>query len=139
MSKAANRQFLTKIDGATNGWEYWATKSGGEVTADSNKVWDGGSLVADVLASPAEVGDLTIARPFDPDRDQPLLNQLLNLVGQWRTTISVQPTYADLTAARVKPRVYSNALLTGIREPEPDASSGDAADFELTFAVGSAS
>lgn len=139
MSKAANRQFLVKIDGATNGWEYWATKSGGEVTADSNKVWDGGSLIADVLASPAEVGDLTIARPFDPDRDQPMLNQLILVVGQWRTTISVQPTYADLTAARVKPRVFSNSLLTGVREPEPDASSGDASDLELTFAVGSAS
>lgn len=139
MAKAANRQFLVKIDGISGGWDYWATKSGGEITADSNKVWDGGSLVADVLASPPEVGDLTIARPYDPDRDQQILNQLITQVGQWRTTISVTPTYGDLTAAKVKPRVYSNVLLTGVREPEPDASSGDASDYELTFAVGSAS
>lgn len=139
MSKAANRQFLIKIDGISGGWDYWATKSGGEVTSDSNKVWDGGSLVADVLASPAEVGDLTIARPYDPDRDQNILNNLITQVGQWRTTISITPTYGDLTAAKVKPRVYSNVLLTGVREPEPDASSGDAADYELTFAVGSIS
>lgn len=139
MAKAANRQFLTKVDGISGGWDYWATKSGGEVTADSNKVWDGGTLVPDVLASPAEVGDLTVARPFDPDRDQPILNQLISQVGFWRTTVSIQPTYGDLTAARVKPRVFSNCLLVGVREPEPDASSGDAADYELTFAVGSAS
>lgn len=139
MAKAANRQFLTKIDGISGGWDYWATKSGGEVTADSNKVWDGGSLIPDVLASPAEVGDLTIARPYDPDRDQPILNQLIQMVGQWRTTVSITPTTGDLRAAGVKPRVFSNCLLTGVREPEPDASSGDAADYELTFAVGSAS
>jgi hypothetical protein len=139
MSKAANRQFLVKIDGIDGGWPYWATKSGGEVTADSSKVFDGGSLVPDVLASPAEVGDVTIARPYDPDRDQPIINNLKSQVGQWRTTISVTPTYGDLSAARVKPDVYSNALLTGMRLPEPDASSGDAADFELTFSVASLS
>lgn len=137
--KAANRQFLVKIDGISGSWPYWATKSGGEITADSNKVWDGGSLVPDVLASPAEVGDITIARPYDPDRDHPVINQLITQVGQWRTTISIQPTYGDLTAAKVKPRVFSNALLTGVREPEPDASSGDAADYELTFAIGAVS
>lgn len=137
MTKAANRQFLIRIDGIQGSWPYWATKSGGEVTADSNKVYDGGTLIADVLASPAEVGDLTIARPYDPDRDHDLCTQLIKLVGQWRTTISVQPTYGDLSAAAVKPRVYTNCLLTGVREPEPDASSGDASDYELTFAVGS--
>jgi hypothetical protein len=137
-NKAAKRQFLTRIDGIAGEWPYWANKSGGEVTASSNKVYDGGTLTADVLASPAEVGDLTISRPFDPDRDHDLCTSLIGLVGQWRTTISMQPTYGDLSAARVKPRVYSNCLLTGVREPESDASSGDAADFELTFAVGSA-
>lgn len=140
MAKAANRQFLVRIDGISGGWDYWATKSGGEVTADSNKVFDGGSLVPDVLASPAEVGDITIARPYDPDRDQGIINQLIPQVGQWRTTISVTPTYGDLTTVRgAKPRVFSNALLIGVREPEPDASSGDAADYELTFAVGAVS
>ena len=139
MSKAANRQFLTKIDGISGGWDYWATKSGGEITASSNKVWDGGSLIPDVLSSPAEVGDLTISRPYDPDRDQDILNFLVTQVGFWRTTVSITPTAGDLTVAGVKGRVYSNCLLTGVREPEPDASSGDAADYELTFAVGSAS
>lgn len=137
--KAANRQFLVHVDGIPGERKYWATKSGGEVTASSNKVWDGGSLVPGVLASPAEVGDVVVARPFDPDLDHELATQLLRRVGQWRTVISVQPTYGDLGAARVKPRVYTDALLTGVREPEPDASSGDAADWELTFTVGSVS
>lgn len=131
--KAAQRQFLVTVDGITTPF---AQKSGGEITSDATKVWDGGSTTPDVIAAPAEVGDLTLTRPYDPLRDQEVLNRLILLVGQWRTTISIQPAESNLVASRVKPRVYPNALLTGVREPEVDASSGDAADYELTFAVG---
>lgn len=133
--KAAQRQFLVKVDGILG---YFAQKSGGEVTSDATKVWDGGATKPDVIAAPAEAGDVTVTRPYDPERDQEILNSLLTMVGQWYTTVSIQPTEGDMRAARVKPRVYANALLIGVREPETDASSGDAADFELTFAVGSA-
>lgn len=132
--KAAQRQFIWTVDGIT---APFAQKSGGEVTSDATKVWDGGATQPDVIAAPAQVGDVTLTRPYDPQRDQDVLNTLVKLVGQWYTTISGQPTETDMRTARVKPRVYPNALLTGVREPESDASSGDAADFELTFAVGS--
>lgn len=135
--KSAQRQFVVMIDGMDK--TPWGVKSGGEITADTNKVWDGGSLVPEVLSAPAEVGDVTISRPYDPERDQPLINSLKSLVGHLRTTITVVPTNSTLVAARVKPTVYSNALLSGLREPETDASSGDAADYELTFAVGAVS
>jgi hypothetical protein len=131
--KAAQRQFLVTVDGIATPF---AQKSGGEVTADATKVWDGGSTKPDVIAAPAEVGDLTLTRPYDPLRDQEVLNHLIGVVGQWRTTISIQPAESNLVAARVKARVYPEALLIGVREPEVDASSGDAADYELTFAVG---
>lgn len=135
--KSANRQFLVKVEGIDG---YFATKSGGEVTADSNKVWDGGSLVPDVLTSPAEVGDVTCSRPYDRSRDQPVLDRLILQVGIWRTTVSVTPTDGSLNVMPgTKPRVYSNAALTGVREVEPDASSGDASDLELTFSVGAIS
>jgi hypothetical protein len=132
--KAAQRQFIWTVDGISSPF---AQKSGGEVTSDATKVWDGGATQPDVIAAPAQVGDVTLTRPYDPQRDQDVLNTLVKLVGQWYTTISGQPTEGDMRTAKVKPRVYPNALLTGVREPESDASSGDAADFELTFAVGS--
>lgn len=132
--KSAQRQFLVTVDGISGAF---ASKSGGEVTSDATKVFDGGETKPDVIAAPAEVGDITVARPFDPLRDQEILNRLVQLVGQWRTTISSQPLEANMVASRVKPRVYPDALLIGVREPESDASSGDAADYELTFAVGS--
>lgn len=133
--KAAQRQFLVTVDGISG---MWATKSGGEIASDATKVWDGGALIPEVIAAPSEVGDITVGRSYDPLRDQEVLNRLITMVGQWRTTISSQPAESDMRAARVKPRVYPNALLIGVTEPESDASSGDAATFELTFAVGSA-
>lgn len=134
--KAAQRQFLWTVDGIPGGF---ASKSGGEITSDATKVWDGGSLTPDVIASPPEVGDITLTRPYDPENHQELLTSLISKVGQLRTTISGQPLSGDMRSVRgASPRVYPNALLIGVREPESDASSGDAADFELTFAVGSA-
>ena len=130
--KSSQRQFLWNVDGIA---APFAQKTGGEVTSHAPKVWDGGALTADVIASPPQGGDATLTRPFDPERDGPILDRLLSLVGNWRTTISGQALTGDMRAARTKPRVYPNALLIGVREPEHDASSGEAADYELTFAV----
>jgi hypothetical protein len=131
--KAAKRQFLVKVDGIDG---YWAGKSGGDITADTNKVYDGGSRRPDVISSPPNADDVVCTRPYDPLRDQVMINQLKERVGTWRTTVSVSPTEADLTVARVAGDVYSDALLIGLVSPEVDASSGDAAEVELTFAVG---
>jgi len=131
--KSAKRQFLVKVDGVDG---YWAQKTGGDITADTNKVYDGGSLVPDVIASPPNTDDVVCTRPYDPLRDQPMINQLKRRVGTWRTTVSVTPTEADLTVSRVAGDVYSDALLIGLVSPEADASSGDSAEVELTFAVG---
>lgn len=132
--KAAKRQFLVKVDGIDG---YWAQKTGAEIKSNSNKVYDGGSLVAEVIAAPAVVDDVVVARPYDPLRDQSVINQLKQRVGQWVTTVSISPTEADLTIANVAGDTYPNALLTAIKPPEADASSGDAAELELTFTVGS--
>lgn len=132
---SAQRQFLNKVDGIDG---FFAQKTGGEVSSETNKVYDGGSLSPGVVASPPETDDVVLTRPYDPDKHQELLNRLVSMVGQWYTTVTITPTTSDLRPAKVKPRVYPNALLKNVREPESDASSGDAADFELTFAVGSA-
>jgi hypothetical protein len=134
--KAARRQFLVRVDGIDG---LFGTKTGGEVTSDTTKVFDGGARYPDVISSPPQVSDITVTRPYDPDRDQAVANVLKPQVGALRTTISVQPTQTDLTAAKVPGDVYPNALLTGVKLPEPDSSSGDGATLELTFAVGSIS
>lgn len=133
MTKSSQRQSLVKVSGID---DYFATKSGGNISADTSKVYDGGSLTPDVLAGPAEADNITVSRPYDLQRDEPVLKRLRRMVGTWTTTVSVTPTDADLVAVG-QPQVYSNAVLTGLTEPEVDASSGDAKTYELEFAVGS--
>jgi hypothetical protein len=44
-----------------------------------------------------------------------------------------------MTRYSVKPRVYSDCLLTKVTDPESDADSGDPSRLELTFMVGDVS
>jgi hypothetical protein len=128
---AAQRQFLVKVSGVDG---YFAQKSGGNAGADVTRVFNGGSLVPEVLAAPAQVEDVTVSRPYDPGRDAGVIARLAPLVSRWRTTISVTPTDADLVPVAA-PSVFANALLTNVAHPEADAGSGDAGTFALTFAV----
>lgn len=134
MSKSTQRQFLVSIGGVG---QYFATKTGGNVSAATSKVWDGGAKRPDVLAAPAEADNIVIGRPYDPERDQPVVKELKPRVGEWTTTVTCTPLDRNMTPVRgVEPDVYPDALLVRVTSPETDAASGDAARFELEFAVG---
>jgi hypothetical protein len=137
MAKSAQRSFLVSFRQTGRGTAklgYWATKSGGDITSDSSKVYDGGNLRPTVLTAPAEVDDITVGRPYDPIRDEPFLRNFRKRVGRIKGTLSVQPTDIDLVPVG-RPLVYPDVTLIGMTEPEMDAASGDAAMFELTFAA----
>lgn len=131
MPKSAQRQFLVKVSGVDG---YFATKSGGTTAAEVQDVWDGGALQPEKLAAPSATENVTVSRPYDAERDQAVIHRLRPSVGRLRTTVSVQPTDADLVAVG-DAQVYANALLIGLSDPEADAASGDAARLELVFAV----
>lgn len=130
--KAAQRQFLVKVSGIDG---YFTTKSGGNVSAETNKHYDGGSLKPDVIASPAEAENITCGRAYDSTRDPALLKRLRQQVGRLRTTVSVTPTNEDLVAI-AEPVVYSDAILVGLTEPDVDAGGADVATWEVEFAIG---
>lgn len=130
---SAQRMFRIYVSGISG---YWATKSGGETSSETTPYWDGGSLRPEQLAAPAQRGNITVSRAYHRDRDYAILAKARQQVGRWRTTISVQPTNEDLVSAG-KPTVYSDALLVRVSEPDYDASGGDAATWELEFAVSS--
>lgn len=132
MAKMSSRQHLVKVSGIEG---LFATFSGGSVSADTTKVYDGGNLVPEVLSGPAEADNITVGRPFDLNRDPQIINNLRKKVGTFTATVSVQTTDRNLVAVG-KPRVYPNALLVSITEPDYDATSSDAAQIELEFAVG---
>lgn len=130
---ASQRQFLVNVSGVPGNFQ---TKTGGETSSETTKNYDGGSLVPDVLASPAETDNITVSRAYNFARDYQAHAAARKKVGRWRTTISVTPTDEDLVATGT-PTTYPNALLVRVSEPDVDSSSGDVAMFELEFAVGS--
>lgn len=134
MSKAAQRQWLVKITSRTIVFDgYFATKSGGEKQADASEVWDGGSLIPDILSGPPTTSNISVSRAFDPARDNSLLAQCRQQVGKLYADISCTPTDADLVALSDGQVNYSNCLLVRVGEPQFSAASGDSSAYELEF------
>lgn len=148
--KVAQRQFLVTVQGVRPFRDlpgYFAAKTGGNVSADTTKVWDGGSLTADVVSAPADVENITLTRPFDTTRRDPrqlmggdhmILDYLRDKVGVYECSISVVVTDRMLRAVipGARPTVYPSCLLTTLNEPEFDASSGDPTSLSLEFTIG---
>lgn len=148
MAKATQRQIVaaispTDVTGHTKGpvfgaTSYFATVSGGEISAAVEKVYDGGASFPQVLCAPSEIGDITVSRFYDPDtdggNDHAKLSKLRQLVGSCYYDISIFTLDCDLKQPGSE-RVYPKALLVGLTEPDGDASSGAPASYSLTFAV----
>lgn len=125
--------FLVKIHGITVG--YFPRCAGGHVKTQRSRSYDGGDRIGTVLAGNRTLEDLVTGRDYDPARDEPVLRQLRPVAGRYRTTVSVQAVDANLAPIEA-PRVYPNALLGDINEPEADAANGQTASrFELVWAV----
>jgi hypothetical protein len=132
--KTSQRHFLVYVNGIPGPF---ATQEGGETEAAVTKVWDGGKKKPDLLSEPPDTSNLVMGRPYSPDEHQPIIDRLRPLAGQWRTTVTKQPTDPDFTPIG-KPITYPNSLLVRMSEPELDASSGEAARWEVEFATSGA-
>lgn len=129
---ATQRQQLVEVkpfDG------YFATKSGGEVSADPAKVYDGGKKRPEILSAVSETDNITVSRPYRPAVHANLLRQLQRQVGSYATVVTVYDTDPDLGRISPPQNVYAPAVLVRLAWPEHDASSADAGMFELEFMV----
>jgi hypothetical protein len=145
MAKTSQRQVVAEIRPvSSNGRQgprfngKWAQVTGGEITAAVEKVYDGGARFPDTLCAPPEVGDITVTRHFDPDRDGAPLKRLRQEVGSSHYDVYVYTLNCDLKEAGTE-RVYANALIVGLTEPEGDSSSGSPSTYALTFSIGAVS
>lgn len=160
MAKVSQRQVLayvspsataaggTTINGATtttppdimNGNEnfYFAQVSGGEITASVEKIYEGGKSRPTVLCAPSEIGDITLTAHYDDDQVEGGLAKTIRALRQYVGTafydITVQTFNCGLTN-KANDRVYKNALLVGLTEPDGDSSSGAPSTFALTFSI----
>jgi len=146
-SKVSQRQVLADIVPVNNTHPKWtefkfAQVAGGEITAAVEKIYEGGSKHPTVLCAPYEIGDITLTAHMDDDYTESdggqglaqKLGSLRPLVGQTYYTINIKTYNCDILEPGVD-RIYTEALLVGITEPEGDASSGAPATFSLTFAI----
>ena len=130
MAFISQRQYVVTVDRIEG---KFMTKGGGSVSADSTKIYDGGTKTPAIITGISEVENITVGRAFDTSRDRAMLQTLRSQVGRFTTTIKVQETDADYVAVG-NPVVYADAVLVGITEPEYDSGSGDPAMVELEFA-----
>ena len=159
MSKVAQRQVLATIEPSTfsdnakqqtnvqaqlpkwNGFRF-AQVSGGEITASVEKIYEGGKSRPTVLCAPSEIGDITLTAHYDDDMNTSLteagigrkLKDLRRFVGIGYFNLSIAVYNCDIKDP-TNDRIYTNALLVGMTEPEGDSSSGAPATFALTFAI----
>jgi hypothetical protein len=129
--KAAQFQFLITVEG----WDgYFVSRTGGDNQANIQAVYDGGSLVPDLVAGRPRPTNVVVTRVWDPERDGPIHHDYGNRVGRWTTNITIQPTDADLTPVG-EARTYPGAKLARMGEPPADAQSDDPSRWEAEFAV----
>lgn len=134
MTIAAARQFLVTT-GATGNRTY-TEFAGGAKEGETTKWRDGGAVVPQVLGGPPETGDVTLKNGFDPERDGPMIQNLLRLVSVLRTTVTKVPLHGDMSRIQgAPPLVYTGCLLKSVKPPESNANSGDVATYELVFSV----
>lgn len=127
---ANERQFSITVAGIAG---TFTRVSGGATQADTSHEFDGGSEDPEVLAGDATTDDVTVSRPWRPERDSAELARLRPLVRKLRTTITVQPLDEDLVAVG-RPTVYT-ALLKRATPPTGARGSNTPAALELMFAV----
>ena len=116
---------------ATN---YFATVSGGEISAAVEKIYDGNSKFPDVLCAPSEIGDITVSKFYDNTNDKGFLDEVRQIVGQTYYDVTIFTLDCDLEVSGSH-RVYPRCLLVGLSDIDGDASSGAPSAFSLTFAV----
>jgi hypothetical protein len=138
-TKLSQRQIVAEIEPTSTAYPrlegYFAQVSGGEVTAAVEKVYDGGQRFPETLCAPADIGDITVTRHYEIDRDGTKLNVLRPLVGQAYYNVVITELDCDLKVAGTQ-RTYTEALCVGMTEPDGDASSGAPASYSLTFSIG---
>ena len=137
-SLGANKTQPPSMPASAGGQFYFAQVSGGEITASVEKIYEGGRSRPTVLCAPSEIGDITLTAHYDDDESDGKLAKVIRDLRQWVGTafydITVQNFNCGLNDKK-NDRIYKNALLVGLTEPDGDSSSGAPSTFALTFSI----
>jgi hypothetical protein len=110
--------------------------SGGEIDSEEVKYRPGAMGPQITLGGYRNVGNLTVSRLYQFDRDHAIAGWLSDAVGKATVTVSKQPLDIDGNVTG-KALVYSGGKLKRVQFPEHDSESSDAALVELEVSTGS--
>lgn len=126
-----SRQDTYSVHVTVNGQDFgiWDKMSGGEVDSEETKYKPGGMEPELSLGGSKSVGNITISRIYDLDRDHSQVKFLMNRAGTADVTVTKQPL--DVNAVPFgAPLVYSGKLKQ-VTAPEVDSTSSDPGMIEL--------
>lgn len=130
-SRADQYAVSVNIDGLDTG--IWDTCDGGEMGSEETKYKPGGMNPQVSLGGSQELGNVTVARLYDLDRDNPFIRTWMNRCGKASVVVTKQPLDVDGNVYG-DPLVYSGLLMT-VTPPSHDSESSDAARVELEIST----
>jgi hypothetical protein len=130
--KSAESHFLVFVAGIDTPF---ATKTGGAVSGDVTRVYDGGAPEADLIPGRRNVDNIVVGRPYARGRDQAIINELTPRVLRERRAITVIPTDADLIADPSRAITYASCLLMRVTPPAVNAAGTDGAMWEMEWSA----
>lgn len=117
------------LDGRDMG--VWDTRSGGEGDSEEAKYRPGGMGPEISLGGAQTIGNLTIGRYMDTQRDWPLIKWLYARRGRARGVIGVTPL--SVSGARAGDPLTYGGTLKAVTPSDLDSTGSDAATLELEF------
>lgn len=131
-STSSVRQHSVSITGLEG---VWAKASGGVPSVDVSESYNGGAKIPDLTMGRVKYSNLTLERPFNPNRDRAMIRFLeQHLGGTWTASITDQDLDANEIAVG-KPTVYTGCVPVSVTGPEYDAESSDAGRVSLEFRI----
>lgn len=127
----SERQTIAKIEGVRG---FWDVPEGGDVElTDTTKEWDAGAGDPDILTGRRVTTDLTLRRPYRPERDRKLLIDSKARVGRITKTIRILETGPEYNFQRVRENHVGK--LIAARGPKGNARNSAAGTIELVFSI----
>jgi hypothetical protein len=108
-------------------------KSGGGAGSETATFTPGGSQKPVVEGGRQTYEDVTINRVFIPERDQPLIGDLIAARGSYRISVADQPLDAQYNPVQT-PATWTG-VLTDVNYPDADSESNTSARLVLVIAV----
>jgi hypothetical protein len=127
MSRTNQYRVTLAVNGAD--WGVWDGFDGGEVDSDDNTYRPGGMARAKSLGGTVTVGNVTLNRNYELERDHLAVKTLINLAGKARVVVKKQPLDIDGNVYG-DPLVYTGTLKR-VTPPTVDSTSDDPAMIEV--------